>query len=86
MRRAETIQTPVCMMMMTSEVFMEMSYQKEPKAFLAQASGVPTWRHLVAVWHANGRRRKKKDDTHILSITVSTSEHRRCSRGYGIKA
>ena len=62
---------PVWMTMMTSEVFLERSSQKKPKTCLAQASGVPAWRHLVAVWHANGHCRRQWDYAHDLGIEVS---------------
>ena len=58
---------------MTSEVFLERSSQKKPKTCLAQASGVPAWRHLVAVWQANGRFAKSQDDAHDLGIKVSAA-------------
>ena len=62
-------------------VFMERSSQENPKTCLAQASGAPAWRHLVAVWQDMGRSRRQHDDAHDLGITVSATMnywHLRC--------
>jgi len=56
---------------MTSEVFLERSSQKEPKNCLAQASGVPAWRHLVAVWQVNGSSGYHQEQERELGIMVS---------------
>ncbi len=40
-------------------VFMERSSQKVPKTCLAQASGAPAWRHLVAVWQQDRHCRRQ---------------------------